>query len=93
MSTQLYMVIETFKNEGARPVYERFRQRGRMAPPGLTYISSWVSTDLKRCYQIMESADLKLLDQWMANWSDLVDFEVHPVMTSQEAAQKIMQAD
>jgi len=49
--------------------------------------------DLKRCYQIMESADLKLVDQWIANWSDLVDFEVHPVMTSQEAAQKIMQAD
>jgi len=93
VSTQLYIMIETFKNEAARPVYERFRQRGRMAPPGLTYISSWVSTDLKRCYQIMESADLKLLDQWMANWSDLVDFEVHPVMTSQEAAQKIMQAD
>jgi len=37
----------------------------------------------------METHERALLDQWMANWSDLVDFEVHPVMTSNEAAEKI----
>jgi hypothetical protein len=37
----------------------------------------------------METNDRKLLDEWKANWSDLVDFEVHPVITSKEAAERV----
>lgn len=37
----------------------------------------------------METSDRNLLDAWIANWNDLVDFEVFPVMTSQEATEKI----
>lgn len=85
----LYVVVEKFKNGNAVPVYRRFRDHGRLAPEGLTYISSWVTDDLTRCYQVMETADRKLLDQWIANWSDVVEFEVHPVMTSKEAAEKV----
>ena len=57
-----------------------------MAPEGLRYVNSWVSTDLTICYQVMECDDRSLLDQWLANWKDIVDFEVVPVMTSAEAA-------
>jgi hypothetical protein len=89
MSKTLYMIVETFKNGDAAPVYRRFRDQGRLAPAGLTYVSSWVSDKLERCYQIMETGDRALLDQWMANWQDLVDFEVHPVISSKEAAEKI----
>ena len=83
------MVVENYKNQDAAPVYRRFRDRGRMAPDGLTYVSSWVDDKLERCYQLMETDDRSLLDQWIANWSDLVDFEVYPVITSQEAAARI----
>ena len=89
MGSTLYMVIEHFKNGDAVPVYRRFRERGRMAPAGLTYVSSWVSEGLGRCYQVMETEDRALLEQWMANWSDIVDFEVFPVVASAEAAQSI----
>ncbi len=82
----LYMVIERFKNGDALPVYLRFRDHGRLAPEGLTYVSSWVDHPLACCYQVMETDDRALLDQWMAHWSDLVEFEVHPVITSTEAA-------
>ncbi len=85
----LYMIIEHFKNKDAVPVYRRFRDRGRLAPEGLTYISSWVDEKLERCYQLMETDDRTLLEQWMVNWRDIVDFEVYPVMTSKEAMQKI----
>jgi hypothetical protein len=60
-----------------------------MAPEGLLYVSSWVDENLQRCYQVMETDDRGLLDQWMAKWNDLVDFEVHRVITSKEAAEKI----
>jgi hypothetical protein len=85
----LYIVVERFKNEDALPVYRRFREQGRLAPEGLNYISSWVDERFHRCFQIMETDDRNLLDQWIANWSDIVDFEVFPVMTSQAALEKI----
>lgn len=80
-----YMVIEHFKGGRPEPIYARFRERGRMAPDGLFYISSWITTNGATCYQAMECDDRARLDQWMANWDDLVDFEVIPVMTSAEA--------
>ena len=85
----LYMVVEHFKGGDAVPVYRRFREHGRMAPAGLEYVSSWVDDKLARCYQVMETNDRRLLEERMANWSDLIDFEVHSVITSQEAAEKI----
>lgn len=85
----LFMVIERFRNGDAVPVYRRFRERGRLAPEGLTYVSSWVDEPLRVCYQVMETEDRALLDEWIAQWTDLVDFEVHPVMTSAEAAARI----
>ena len=85
----LYMVIEHFRNGDAAPVYRRLRERGRMAPEGLAYISSWVNEGLSTCYQIMEAPDRSLLEEWMRNWADLVEFEVHPVITSQEAARRV----
>ena len=89
MTNTLYMVVEHFKNKDAVPVYRRFRDNGRMAPEGLIYVSSWIDVKLERCYQLMETLDRRLLDEWMANWSDLVNFEVHAVITSKEAAEKI----
>lgn len=85
----LYMVIENFNNGDAVPVYRRFRDRGRLAPAGLSYVSSWVSDKLDRCYQLMETEDRALLDQWIANWNDIVEFEVHPVITSPQALEQI----
>ena len=89
MAKTLYMVIEHFKGGDPVPVYRRFRDRGRLAPPGLTYVSSWVDTKFERCYQLMETDEPQLLDDWIAHWNDIVDFEVHAVITSAEAADRI----
>ena len=85
----LYMVIERFKAGDAVPVYHRFRERGRLMPPGLTYVASWVEQGFGRCFQLVECDDAGLLGQWVGQWDDLVDFEVVPVMTSAEAADAI----
>ena len=82
----LFMVIEHFKNRDAAAVYGRFRERGRMAPDGLKYIDSWVEPNFDRCFQLMETDDPRLFEQWIAQWSDLVEIEVVEVITSKEAA-------
>lgn len=89
MAVTLYMVVEHYKNGDAVPVYRRFRDQGRLAGEGLKYVSSWVDTTLARCYQLMETDNRALLDEWIARWSDLVDFEVYPVIPSAEAAERI----
>ena len=89
MAKTLYMVTELFKGGDAVPVYRRFRDRGRLAPEGLSYVASWVDTKLERCYQLMETDNRELLDDWIGQWSDIVDFEVHPVISSTEAAGRI----
>ena len=81
-----YMVVETF-TQGPEPIYERLAERGRMMPEGLVYVDSWIDeTDRSRCFQLMETDDLALFDDWTSNWSDLMEFEVVPVISSAEAA-------
>lgn len=82
----LFMVIERFRHGNAKAVYQRFSERGRMMPEGLAYVDSWVESDFNRCFQLVKSDDPGLIGQWTAQWDDLVDFEIVPVMTSQEAA-------
>ena len=78
-----YMVIETF-TRGARPVY------GRMLPDGLRYVESWVEDGLGRCFQLMEADDPALFDAWTAEWSDLAQFEIVPVLASADAAARAL---
>jgi len=83
-----YMVVETYR-DGAEPVYARVRERGRLLPDGLRYLDSWIDAEsLGRCFQLMETDDRALLDEWLANWCDLVAFEVVPVVDSAEAASR-----
>ncbi len=88
----LYMVIETF-DAGADAVYARFREKGRMLPDGLTYVDSWVSEDMRRCFQIMSAPDRALIDLWISNWDDIVSFEIVPIMTSSVAQEHVSGAE
>ena len=44
------------------------------------FVASWVSADLQRCFQVMECDDVTLLQTWVADWEDLTDFEIVPVV-------------
>jgi hypothetical protein len=85
-----YMVVELFKGGDPRPTYKRFAEQGRLAPEGVRYLSSWVDLELSRCFQLMETSSFSLLEQWMSRWSDLVDFQVFPVISSAEAAERVL---
>jgi hypothetical protein len=85
------MVIERFKGGDAVPVYQRFRERGRQAPDGLVYLDSWVDLPGGRCFQVMQTDTPGLFEQWMSRWSDLIEFEVVPVLTSADAARTVLE--
>jgi hypothetical protein len=80
----LFMVIETFMNGDPRPIRERFLKQGRLLPDGVVYHVSWIDPERARCFQVMEADTVELLEKWIAGWSDLIEFEVVPVVTSPE---------
>ncbi|HJZ31624.1 MAG TPA: DUF3303 family protein [Hyphomicrobiaceae bacterium] len=82
----LFMVIERFRNQDARAVYRRLRDKGRAMPDGLSFISSHVTADLGRCFQLMDASDVTVLQRWVAEWSDLAEFEIVPVVAGAETA-------
>ena len=80
------MVIETFRDRNGEAIYQRLREKGRMMPEGLTFINSWVAADLGRCFQLMACDDVAKFQQWIAQWSDLIEFEIVPVIEGKETA-------
>jgi len=80
----LFMIVERFKNRDARTIYRRLRESGRQMPEGLAYIDSWIEPNFDRCFQLMETADLRLLQQWILAWNDLMEFEIVPVVPSKD---------
>jgi hypothetical protein len=83
------MVVERF-TQGPGPVYERAAEQGRLLPDGLVYLDSWIDERLDRCFQLMETDDPTLFDEWTARWSDLAEFEVVPVLSSAEARERVL---
>ena len=82
----LFMVIEQFRNQDAKAVYRRFREKGRMMPDGLIFVDSWIQADFGRCFQLMSCDDITLLQRWVAQWADLVHFEIVPVVPGKETS-------
>jgi len=78
----LFMVIERPKNLDL--MGERYKRHGRMLPDDVLYRESWLVPDGSVCYQIMEAANHEALMTWVRRWDDIVDFEIVPVLTSQE---------
>ena len=85
----LFMVVERFRNRDALAVYRRVREGGRGLPEGLTYVDSWVEANLDRCFQLVECDDPRLLQQWVASWGELVEFEIVPVVRSAETREAL----
>ncbi|MGI9420984.1 MAG: DUF3303 domain-containing protein [Geminicoccaceae bacterium] len=88
-----FMVIETFRDQNAKAVYTRLRDKGRSLPDGLTFVSSWITADLDRCFQIMECDDVTLLQRWVTEWSDLVEFEILPVVSGGDTMKAVLGGD
>lgn len=85
----LYMVIERFHAGAAPAIWRRFRERGRQMPDGLEYVASWVDQDVRTCWQVMRTEDAALFMAWTDAWKDLMDFEIVPVRTSAETAERM----
>ena len=83
-----YMVIERYKPDTAKLIYQRVEAQGRLIPDTLHYVDSWISADLTTCYQLMDCDDEEAFGEWTRHWEDLVEFEIVPVLSSEEASRQ-----
>lgn len=86
----LFMVIERFRDRDPKAVYRRFRDKDRMAPDGLKYVGSWIEPNFDRCFQLMKCDDARLLQDWILHWNDLADFEIVPVVNSEQTREVVL---
>ncbi len=84
-----YLLIERYKPGCEAAVYERLADKGRRMPAGTEYVASWVTADIRVCYQVVRCENRAQLDAFIACWQDLVDFEVIEVLTSEQAAEAV----
>ncbi len=81
----LFMVIERFEGNDMVPIYQRLEAEGRQLPEGLAYVDSWIEANFSRCFQLMECADARLLQEWVLGWRGTgASFEIVPVVPSRE---------
>ena len=81
----LFMVIERFEGDDMVPIYRRLQEKGRQLPEGLAYEDSWIEANFSRCFQLMECADARLLQEWVLSWRGTgARFEIVPVVPSRE---------
>lgn len=85
----LFMVVERFTPDDAHEIYRRVRSDGRALPAGLRYVNSWVRADLRGCFQLMDCEDPGALQEWIAGWGDLAEFDIIPV-TDSASTQELM---
>lgn len=85
----LYMIIERFHDGKVKTLYQRFAEKGRMLPEGVTYINSWINEPVTTCYQLMESVSEEKIHEWISHWNDLANFEIIPVISSSQAKEKV----
>ena len=90
---QKFMIIERFQPEKVKSLYQRFEKHGRLLPNGVEYIDSWIDENVSVCYQLMRSEHIDGIQQWVDQWNDLADFEIVPVISSEEAKAKVFDHD
>lgn len=86
----LFMVIETFPAGAVLPIYRHLDKNGRGLPDGVEYVDSWITADFRRCFQLMRTVDVALLQRWVLHWEGLgVAMEIVPVTHSKDTREVI----
>jgi hypothetical protein len=67
----------------------RFRETGGPPPSGVTMMGRWHCAEGLRGFIIAESSDAEAIGKWIQEWTDLLTFEVTPVLNDEQVARVI----
>ena len=68
----------------------RFLETGATPPDGVKLLGRWHCTGERRGFMLIDSTDVAAITKFMRDWSDLLSFQISPVVSDEQMAQ-IMQ--
>lgn len=68
---------------------KRFKATGAPPPPGVTMTGRWHCAQGLKGFLVAESSDAEAIAKWTQSWTDLLSFEVTPVVTDEQLARVI----
>lgn len=68
---------------------ERFKNTGALPPDGVTLKGRWHSINGDHGFNLAETSDIEAFGKWIQEWSDILIFDVTPVVTDEQIAKII----
>lgn len=81
-----YMVTWRVPPSNRNEVIKRFATDARNAPAGIKELGRWHAARGDGGYLVLETDDPKNITNWILRWSDLLPYEVEPVIGDEEFA-------
>jgi hypothetical protein len=85
----IFHAAYTYSTANRDRVHQRFKETQGAPPPGVTMLGRWHGADGNRGFLVAETADATALAAWLHGWTDLVSFEVTPVLGDAEFGEVI----
>ena len=82
----LFMVTFPLTHHAYKERVSRFLETGAPPPDGVNVHGRWFTASHNKGFMLVEADDPKPLFRYVSEWSDIMDFEIEPVVTDAEAA-------
>jgi len=81
-----FMVTFPLTHQAYKERISRFLEAGAPPPDGVTLLGRWFTASHSKGFMLAEADDPKALFRYVSEWADIIDFEIDPVVTDDEAA-------
>lgn len=85
----LFFACYTYSGENRDAVHKRFKETGGTPPAGVAMLGRWHGAEGNCGFLIAESEDVSAVASWLNEWTDLISFDVRPVLTDEQFSQVI----
>ncbi|SDH95479.1 DUF3303 domain-containing protein [Pseudomonas panipatensis] len=82
----LFIISWTISTDKRNSAITRFLKTGAKPPAGVTMKGRWHTVGRSGGFGLAETDDPLRLQQWMLEWSDLMQMEAYPALTDEQAA-------
>jgi hypothetical protein len=86
----IYLTIYRWSPENRKAVVARFMETGGQPPAGVKLLSRWTDVAGGRGFTLTESDDPVASAKYAYAWSDLITFEMIPVINDEQLAKVLM---
>ncbi|MCW8278126.1 DUF3303 family protein [Pseudomonas sp. PCH199] len=82
----LFIVTWSISPDNRNAAVERFLKTGGTPPAGVTMKGRWHAVGSSAGFGVAEASDVVPIQQWVLEWNDLMNMEVHAALTDEQIA-------